>query len=41
MSPVRYAIVGLGHIIQQAVLPAFHARGVNSEIAAFVSGECE
>ncbi len=34
---VRYAVVGLGHIAQVAVLPAFkHAR--NSELAGFVSG---
>ena len=36
---VRYAVVGLGHIAQVAVLPAFaHARE-NSELAAFVSGD--
>ena len=36
--PVRYAVVGLGHIAQVAVLPAFkHAP--NSELAAIVSGE--
>ncbi len=35
---VRYAVVGLGHIAQVAVLPAFkHAR--NSELAAIVSGD--
>jgi glucose-fructose oxidoreductase len=35
---VRYAVVGLGHIAQVAVLPAFaHARR-NSELAALVSG---
>ena len=34
---IRYAVVGLGHIAQVAVLPAFaHARG-NSEVAALVS----
>lgn len=34
---VRYAVVGLGHIAQTAVLPAFaHARG-NSELTALVS----
>jgi glucose-fructose oxidoreductase len=37
-SVVRYAVIGLGHIAQAAVLPAFeHARG-NSELAALVSG---
>src|SRR6266702_4094844 len=38
-KPVRYAVVGLGHIAQAAVLPAFkHARR-NSVLAALVSGE--
>ncbi len=37
-EPVRYAVVGLGHIAQVAVLPAFqHAR--NSELAALISGD--
>jgi glucose-fructose oxidoreductase len=37
--PVRYAVVGLGHIAQVAVLPAFaHARG-NSRLVAVVSGD--
>lgn len=36
---VRYAVIGLGHIAQAAVLPAFkHARR-NSVLAALVSGE--
>src|SRR5882724_9632170 len=36
---IRYAVVGLGHIAQMAVLPAFaHARK-NSELAALVSGD--
>ena len=36
---VRYAVLGLGHIAQVAVLPAFaHARR-NSELAALVSGD--
>ena len=36
---VRYAIVGLGHIAQVAVLPAFaHARR-NSRLAALVSDD--
>lgn len=35
---LRYAVVGLGHIAQAAVLPAFaHAR--NSHLAALVSGD--
>jgi len=37
---IRYAIVGLGHIAQTAVLPVFkHAE--NSELAALVSGNPE
>jgi len=37
--PIRYAVVGLGHIAQVAVLPGFtHARR-NSRLAAFVSGD--
>src|SRR4029453_3542381 len=36
---VRYAVIGLGHIAQVAVLPAFaHARR-NSRLAAVVSGD--
>ncbi|MFW6197798.1 MAG: hypothetical protein ACOC5B_02945 [Myxococcota bacterium] len=35
---IRYAVVGLGHISQVAILPAFdHAE--NSELAAIVSGD--
>src|SRR5687767_1000969 len=35
---IRYAVVGLGHIAQAAVLPAFaHAR--NSKLKALVSGD--
>ena len=38
-GPVRYAVVGLGHIAQVAVLPAFaHARR-NSRLAALVSDD--
>jgi glucose-fructose oxidoreductase len=38
-KPVRYAVVGLGHIAQVAVLPAFaHARR-NSRLAALVSSD--
>jgi predicted dehydrogenase len=38
MAAVRYAVVGLGHIAQVAVLPAFaHAR--NSTLAALVSDD--
>jgi predicted dehydrogenase len=35
---VRYAVVGLGHLAQVAVLPAF-ANASNSELAAIVSGD--
>jgi glucose-fructose oxidoreductase len=35
---VRYAVVGLGHIAQAAVLPAFAHAGSNSELTALVSG---
>jgi predicted dehydrogenase len=37
---VRYAVVGLGHIAQVAVLPAFK-NSKNSELVAIVSGESE
>src|SRR5262249_24127556 len=37
---IRYAVVGLGHIAQVAVMPAFkHAK--NSELAALVTGNPE
>jgi predicted dehydrogenase len=36
---VRYAIVGLGHIAQVAVLPAFAHAARNSRVAALVSGD--
>ena len=40
-SKVRYAVVGLGHIAQAAVLPSFaHARR-NSSLHAIVSGSVE
>ena len=35
---VRYAVAGLGHIAQVAVLPAF-AHAKNSELAALISGD--
>lgn len=38
-SPVRYAVVGLGHIAQAALLPAFDHARVNSTLAALVSGD--
>ena len=39
-TKIRYAVVGLGHIAQAAVLPAFHSAG-NSELLALVSGDPE
>ncbi len=35
---IRYAVVGLGHIAQKAVLPAFKHAKNNSELTALVSG---
>lgn len=37
---IRYAVVGLGHIAQVAVLPAFRSAG-NSELFALVSGDSD
>jgi glucose-fructose oxidoreductase len=36
---VRYAVIGLGHIAQTAVLPAFAHAKKNSRLAALVSGD--
>jgi predicted dehydrogenase len=36
---IRYAVVGLGHIAQAAMLPAFRHASRNSELVALVSGE--
>ncbi len=38
---IRYAVVGLGHIAQAAVLPAFKHAKKNSELAALISGDPE
>ncbi len=38
VKKVRYAVVGLGHIAQVAVLPAFHHARANSLLSALVSG---
>lgn len=38
---IRYAVVGLGHIAQVAVLPAFKNAKSNSELVAIVSGDPE
>ena len=40
MKKIRYAVVGLGHIAQVAVLPAFqHAE--NSELVALITGDAD
>ena len=36
---VRYAVVGLGHIAQQAVLPAFAHANSTSQLTALVSSD--
>ena len=36
---IRYAVVGLGHIAQVAVLPAFAHATRNSELTALVSDD--
>lgn len=38
---VRYAVVGLGHFAQTAILPAFHGARRNSEVTALISGDDE
>ena len=38
---IRYAVVGLGHIAQAAMLPAFRHASRNSELVALVSGHPE
>lgn len=38
---VRYAVVGLGHIAQIAILPAFAHAKTNSELVAIVSNDAE
>lgn len=38
---IRYAVVGLGHIAQNAILPAFEHAGKNSELAALISDDSE
>jgi predicted dehydrogenase len=40
-QPVRYAVIGLGHIAQAAVLPAFKHAQRNSQLVALVSDERE
>jgi len=41
MRRVRYAVVGLGHIAQVAVLPAFQHARENSELVALFSDDAE
>lgn len=38
-SRIRFGVVGLGHIAQVAVLPAFRAASKNSELTALVTGD--
>src|SRR4030095_4963799 len=38
-GPIRYAVVGLGHIAQVAVLPAFAHAQRNSRLSALVSDD--
>ncbi len=38
---IRYAVIGLGHIAQTAVLPAFRNARKNSQLVALVSGDKE
>jgi predicted dehydrogenase len=40
-GPVRYAVVGLGHIAQMAVLPAFAHATKNSKLVALISSDAE
>ena len=38
-GPIRYAVVGLGHIAQVAMLPAFAHAKRNSRLTALVSDD--
>ena len=40
-NKIRYAVVGLGHIAQIAMLPAFNHARRNSELTALVSGDAQ
>jgi glucose-fructose oxidoreductase len=40
-GPIRYAVVGLGHIAQVAVLPAFAHATKNSQLTALVSNDAK
>jgi glucose-fructose oxidoreductase len=39
LRKIRYAVVGLGHIAQTAVLPAFKNARTNSQLTALISGD--
>ena len=41
LTRIRYAVVGLGHIAQVAVLPAFAHAARNSKLTALVSDDSE
>lgn len=41
MKKIRYAVIGLGHIAQVAVLPAFKNASRNSTLSALISGDSE
>src|SRR5437016_856731 len=38
-QPLRYAVVGLGYIAQNAVLPAFKHAGRSCSLTALISGD--
>ena len=40
-SPVRYAVIGLGHIAQVAILPAFAHAAENAVLTALVSDDAK
>jgi predicted dehydrogenase len=41
LSPTRFAVVGLGHFAQAAILPAFANAQDNARLAALVTGDSE
>src|SRR5262245_59574255 len=41
VQPIRYAVAGLGHIAQAAVLPAFRHAKSNSQLVALISSDRE
>src|SRR5690348_16677887 len=40
-NKIRYAVLGLGHIAQNAVLPTFKQATCNSELTTLISGDNE